>query len=323
MNNLVNDASHIPIGIANVAISISRVTIPAPGRVVPLEIRITAPATGKDLPIILLSHGHGPSLYIPSKDGYAPLANFYAEHGLVVIQPTHTNSKVAGLDLKNAQDPLDPQSRPKDMSLILDHLDEIEGQASFLAGRLDRGKVAVVGHSLGGATAGLLLGATYNDPKANIANASFYDKRIKVGVLLGAPGNGGDSLSEFARKNYSSAMCTDWTHLTTPTLVAVGDADASPHLTVRGPQWHADPYHRGPGADYLLTLHGGGHGFGGIASWDAKETDDENAERLAVTQRMTWAYLRSAFFPEDSAWKIACVALRERASEHGHVDAKH
>ncbi|WP_158277981.1 hypothetical protein [Caulobacter endophyticus] len=44
---------------------------------------------------MLLSHGHGPSNYIPSKDGYGPLVNFYAERGFVVIQPTHLNSKVA------------------------------------------------------------------------------------------------------------------------------------------------------------------------------------------------------------------------------------
>lgn len=322
MNNLITAASKIHVGDSNIAVSISKVTIPAPERGIPIEMRITAPMTGTNLPVVLLSHGHGPSLYIPSKDGYGPLVNFYAEHGFAVIQPTHTNSKVAGLD-KNAPDgPLFAQSRPRDMTLILDELDAIEAQAPIIAGRLDRSKVAVVGHSLGGATAGLLLGALYNDPQANITNISMADSRIKAGVLLGAPGNGYDSLSDFARDNYSDAMHTDWSHLTTKTLVVIGDADHSKHLTVRGPEWHADPYHHGPGADHLLTLHGGGHGFGGIAGWDAKETDDESPERLAVTQRLTWAYLRSAFFPEDSAWTKACAALREEASAHGHVDSK-
>lgn len=302
--------------------SISRVVLPAPERGIPLEMRITAPATGENLPIVLLSHGHGPSLYIPSKDGYGPLVDFYAEHGFAVIQPTHTNSKVAGLSSNGPGAPLFPQSRPKDMTLILDQLGEIESQAQFIAGRLDRNKVAVVGHSLGAASGGLLLGAKYNDPKANISNVDLSDSRIKVGILLGSTGVGGDSLSDFARENYSSAMHTDWDHMTSKTLVVMGDADLSEHLTVRGPEWHADPYHHGPGADFLLTLHGGGHGMGGIAGWDAKESSDEDPERLAVTQRMTWAYLQSSFYPDDPAWDKACEALKKKASKHGHVDGK-
>ena len=92
MNNLINEARHIPVPEVVTTISISPVTLPAPDRPQPLEMRITAPAAGNQLPIILLSHGHGPSLYLPSKDGYVPRINFYAEHGFVVIQPTHANS---------------------------------------------------------------------------------------------------------------------------------------------------------------------------------------------------------------------------------------
>jgi predicted dienelactone hydrolase len=44
------------------------------------------------------------------------------------------------------------------MKRILDQLDAIERAVGPLTGRLDRGKVAVVGHSLGGHTASLLLG---------------------------------------------------------------------------------------------------------------------------------------------------------------------
>lgn len=321
MNNLINEARSIPVNDATVTVSISPVTLPAPGRGMPLEMRTTAPATGGDLPILLLSHGHGPSLYLPSKDGYGPLVNFYAEHGFVVIQPTHGNSKVAGLGADAPGAPFFWRSRVEDMKLILDSLDEIEAMVPIITGRLDRSRIAAVGHSLGGQTVGMLLGARLTDIRdENAQNVSLIDPRIKAGVLLAAPGNGGDSLSEFARANYTS-LNPDYSHLTTPTLVVVGDSDMSPHLTVRGADWHADPYHHGPGSNALLTLFGGKHGLGGIAGYDAKETDDEDPDRLATVQRMSWAYLRSALYAGDPAWPQACKALAEQASL-GRVDSK-
>src|SRR5262245_47927935 len=119
MNNLINVACHIPIHEETVTISVSPVILPASDRGLPLEMRITAPANGSDLPIILLSHGGGESLYLPSKDGYAPLVDFYSAHGFVVIQPTHLSSKVAGfgLDPRAPGFPIFWRSRVADMKL--------------------------------------------------------------------------------------------------------------------------------------------------------------------------------------------------------------
>jgi len=44
-----------------------------------------------------------------------------------------------------------------------------------------------------------------------------------------------------------------------------------------------------------------------ISGYDAAETTDENPERAAAVQRLTWAYLRSALYPEDGAWSAACA----------------
>jgi predicted dienelactone hydrolase len=319
MNNLINDARHIPVSDPTPTIAINPVTMPAPGRGFPLDLRITAPATGNVLPIILLSHGHGPSLYLPSKDGYAPLANFYAAHGFVVIQPTHANSKIEGLDAQAPGGPLFWRSRVTDMARILEQLHDIEASHPALAGHLDHDRIAVVGHSMGAQTAGMVLGARLTDPKdATATDVNLTLPRVKAGVLLAAPGHGGADLSDFARENYS-ALNPDFSHMTTQTLVVMGDADVNPHLTTRGADWHADPFHHGPGSDALMTLTGAKHGLGGIAGYDAKETDDEDPDRLAIVQRMTWAYLRSALYPGDPAWPLACKALRDHAGAHGHV----
>lgn len=53
-------------------LSVSPVVLPAPGRAVDLEVRVSAPATGSDLPVILLSHGQGYSHHLSSLSGYAP-----------------------------------------------------------------------------------------------------------------------------------------------------------------------------------------------------------------------------------------------------------
>ena len=316
MNNLIDLARHLPVNAPTPALSISRVSLPAANRGLPLELRVTAPATGRELAVVLLSHGHGPSLYIPSKDGYAPLVTFLAEHGFVVIQPTHLNSKVAGLGADAPGAPLFCQSRVEDMKLILDRLEDIEAQVPFMAGRIDHSKVGAIGHSLGGHTVGVLLGAQLTD-----APQDLREPRIKAGVLLAPPGNGGKDLSAFAATNYS-ALSLDWSNMITPALVVAGDSDLSPHLTVRGADWHADPYHCSPTGKSLLTLSGGKHGLGGIAGYDAAEADDESPERLAAVQRLTWAYLRSALFSGDPAWTLACAALAEHASALGRVESR-
>lgn len=322
MNNLLDKARSIPVPEPVLTISYSPVTLPTPGRAVPLELRITAPAAGGDLPILLLSHGDGPSLYLPSKDGYAPLANFYAEHGFAVIQPTHGNSKVAGFGRSGPDAPLFWRSRVHDMKTIIDRLGDIEVLAPALAKRLDHGRIAAVGHSMGGQTVGMLLGARLTDPKdPDATGVDVVEPRIKTGVLLAAPGRGGDDLSDYARENFSF-MNPDYRHLLTRTLVVVGDADINPFITVRGPEWYTAAFQDGPGADCLLTLFGAKHGLGGVAGYDAKETNDEDPDRLEATRRMTWAYLRSALYKGDPAWADACKALEGPSSNLGRVTCK-
>ncbi|KAF4616198.1 hypothetical protein G7Y89_g15209 [Cudoniella acicularis] len=88
------------------------------------------------------------------------------------------------------------------MKYILDQLENIESSIPALNGRLDRTCIAVAGHSMGGNTASMLLGARLTDPN----NGTVYDMtepRIKAGVLLTPPGNGGADLSPFAFENYT------------------------------------------------------------------------------------------------------------------------
>jgi len=305
---LIGMAERLPVSAPTAVVSISPIVLAAPGRDVELQMRISAPSTGSDLPIILLSHGHGRSNNLSSLNGYGPLAHFWAAHGFVVIQPTHLSSKSLSLDANGPSGPLFWRSRVDDMTHIIDQLDAIEVAAPHLAGRLDRGRIAVAGHSMGGHTASMLLGAQLTDPDTGVV-LNLIEPRIKAGLLLAAPGNGGADLSAYAAEHYTFFRHIGFAGMTTPALVIAGDADVSPHLTVRGADWHADPYALSPGSKCLLTLAGAGHGLGGIAGYDASETTDESPEMVAAVQRLSWAYLRSALYPADTAWPAACAAL--------------
>src|SRR4051794_12549458 len=87
-------------------LSFSPVVLGIPGRAVDLQLRVTSPVTGNDLPVIMLSHGHGNSNYLSSLNGYAPLADFWAAYGFVVIQPTHLDSRTLSLDPHDPEAPL-------------------------------------------------------------------------------------------------------------------------------------------------------------------------------------------------------------------------
>ncbi len=302
-------------------LSFSPVVLSVPGRAVDLQMRVTAPATGSELPIILLSHGHGPSNHLSSLNGYAPLASFWAAHGFVVIQPTHLSSRTLNLGSDHPEAPLYWRSRAQDMTHILDQLDTIESAVPQLHGRLDRSRVAAAGHSMGGHTISLLLGARLTDPHDG-TEVNLAEPRIKAGVLLAAPGRGGDALSEFTIKNYSFFSTTDFSEMRTPALVVAGDKDNSRHLTVMGPDWHTDPYFLSPGPKSLLTLFGAEHGLGGVSGYDVAETTDENLERVAAVQKLTWAYLHTELYPEDSAWDSACMALASDDNPLGRIETK-
>jgi predicted alpha/beta-hydrolase family hydrolase len=317
MNNTTVPALELPISASVPVLSYSPLVLPVPGRAVDLELRVSAPATGRDLPTILLSHGHGNSHHLSSLNGYGPLANFWAAHGFVVIQPTHLDSST--LNLRDAPGgPLFWRSRAEDLKRILEQLERIESDVPGLSGRLDRNRIAVAGHSLGGLTAGMLLGERLTDEAGSEVN--MIDARIKAGVVLAAPGNGAD-LSAGAAARYPILRTTNFTGMTTPALIVAGDRDLNPAFSTQR-DWRSDAYFLSPGPKSLLTVFGGEHMLGGISGYDAAETSDENPARVALVQHFTWAYLRSVMYPEDRAWDAARAALEHSPNPPGRVECK-
>ncbi|HWU61972.1 MAG TPA: dienelactone hydrolase [Ensifer sp.] len=309
MNNLIDLARHIPTPEVVLTVAYTPIRLKMEGRQA-LELRLTAPAYGDRLPIVVLSHGFGPSNYIPSKDGYAPLVQFWAERGFAVIQPTHASSRVGGLPSDSLGAPFFWRQRVEEIRTVLDQLPEVERQAPSVMGRLDHSRIGAVGHSFGGHTVGLLMGA-------QLDGEDFSDPRIMAGMLLTTPGRGGKDMTEESAARFPF-FDVDFSTMTTRSLVVCGDGD-NPHFTARGPEWHADAFHDAPGSDALLTMHGVGHGLGGIAGLDAKETEVESPDVLEATKRLTLAWLLTNLGADVDAWPRACRALQEEASLLGEV----
>ncbi len=304
-------------------VSVAPVEFPSDGRPIELQVRVTAPMTDRALPVVVLSHGHGPSQYASSLYGYASLANHLAASGFAVLQPTHLDSMTLGL--RGAADPEAPlywRSRARDMSQVLDHLDVLADVVPTIASNLDLANVAVVGHSMGGHTAGMVLGARPRDPETG-QQVNARDERIRAGVMMAAPGRGGDALSPHAAHHYPVLRDTDFGDMTTPTLVVAGDQDHALHLNVVGAAWQTDAYRLAPGPKFLLDVHGGEHSLGGIAGYDAAETTDENLPRVAMVMRMTAAFLRTQLGLDPGAWAREVGQLARASAPLATVSEKY
>lgn len=263
---------------------------------------------------ILFSHGNG-----SSKEGYGPLVDFWAAHGFVVIQPTHLDSRTVALLPDDLRRSLLWRFRAQDLTSTLDHLDRIEESVAELGACLDRDRIAAAGHSWGGQTVGMLLGAQLPNPEDG-TTVDLMDSRIKAGVLIAAPGRGGTDLKPETAKRFPF-LHPSFAEMTTPALIVAGDSDYS-HMTTRGPDWRADPYSLSPAPKCLLMLRRGEHSLGGVAGYHATETTDENPERVAVLQQLTWAYLRTALYPGSVAWPAVCSAIAAVATPLAKVECK-
>ncbi|MFE1591184.1 alpha/beta hydrolase family protein [Nocardia sp. NPDC058705] len=295
-------------------VAVEPLVLPAPARGEDLHVRIAAPVTGTDLPIVLFAHGFGSNL-----DGYAPLVDHWASHGFVVIQATHLDSK--RLDIA-ADDPRRPRMwryRVEDMRRILDDLETLEASVPGLAGRVDHGRIIAAGHSFGGQTAGILVGLRVRDPQTGIAE-DLSDSRVMASIQLATAGKGGDELTPFAQQNLPWLRDQDFSHITAPGLVIAGDKDDLP-LSTRGPAWTSDPYTLSRGNKSLLTVRGGEHFLGGISGYQVTETTDEDPARVALVQHVTLAFLRHVTGIDHTDWETAQSVLTD-AHHLGRLESK-
>lgn len=275
-------------------VAVKPITVPAPDRGIDLQVKVTAPLSGQNLPVIVFSHGNAWSL-----DGYEPLVDRWAAAGFVVVQPTHLDSRRNGLGWDDPRFATVWRVRIADLHAVLDGLDDILLQAAWpgdprrpwthrdrrpLLGRPDRRRA----------------------PRRTRARRRRHTRRRLLPLcgrgfyaLIAATGTG-DTLTPFAAEHLPF-MRPDYSTMTTPALVVAGGKDRS-QLSTRGPEWFTDAYRLSPSPKSLLTIAEGEHTLGGIAGEMVAETTDEDPARVARVADAVSAYLLDALKLNSAAW---------------------
>lgn len=208
------------------------------------------PASGGPYPLIVFSPGYG-----GSRDGYAYLAESWAQAGYVVILPTHPGSDLTALRHKGVSELRQPSkaadlieqvaARPRDVSFVIDSLDELGKAVPALAGKIDAKHIGAAGHSMGAGTTMYLAGAVMH--RTDGSTQSFADPRIGAFLALSPQGPGEEGFT-----------ADSWGGVHAPFLAAVGSDDKG--ANGEPAEWRLGAYRHLPAGDkYSVWVPGANH----------------------------------------------------------------
>ena len=117
-------------------------------------------------PVVLISHGFG-----SVRQNFTSLAEHLASYGFIVAVPEHIGSNLRYReellkgDLSSALSPVEYIDRPRDISFIIDQLENLVAEDPQWSKVVNLEQIGVIGDSLGGTTVLSLAGATLNIPR--------------------------------------------------------------------------------------------------------------------------------------------------------------
>ncbi|GIW40936.1 MAG: hypothetical protein KatS3mg076_1513 [Candidatus Binatia bacterium] len=228
------------------------------------------------LPLLLLAHGFGG---LPEK--FDAFARSVARGGFVVAAPAFplTNQNAPGGHEVGFSD---FTNEPGDLSFVLDELLEAGADAGHpLGGRIDAGRIAVLGHSLGGAAA-FALGR----------KVCCRDERVRATILVAA-----------AWSLHTAFGGTAFDPGPPPTLLLHGTQDRTLAIASSEALYELLSPPR-----IFLGIEGGGHSDG------LESQEEPPVVPRRVTQEATLAFLRAVFFGEVAELE----KLLERLRAEGH-----
>jgi predicted dienelactone hydrolase len=274
-----------------------------------LRVRIFYPVAAGKYPVIVFSHGAG-----GSQSCCESLTRHWATYGYVTLQPTHDDSialRRSGGDesLRFSQAVRDAlknpalwQSRPQDISFVLDSLPELQKRVVGLSDKMNSHRIGVAGHSMGSYTAEAVGGARVDLPGRPGTN--FTDPRANAVLCLSPQGPGQFGLTTHSFDN-----------MTLPFMGITGSLDnLGPAANAT---WHKTPFDRSPAGDkYEVFIEGANHmSFITDETFSASRSS-RAAAILGYTNSASLAFWDS-YLKEDPAAKKFLQSDAVERSSHG------
>jgi predicted dienelactone hydrolase len=274
-----------------------------------VRVRIFYPVIAGKYPVIIFSHGAG-----GSETCCESLTRHWATYGYITIQPIHDDAVVqrrASGDanvrfpqavreaLKNS---VLSESRPRDISFLLDSLSALQKRVAGLNGKIDTSRVGVAGHSMGAYTAEAIGGALVDLP--DHPGQNFSDPRAKAILCLSPQGPG-----QFGLTAHS------FSHISLPFMGITGSQDNLGPLA--NAAWHKIPFERSqPGDKYEVFIQGASHMSFITAETVTPARSSQAAAILGYTNSASLAFF-DAYLKDDTAAKKFLQSDALARSSHG------
>ena len=274
-----------------------------------VRVRIFYPVIAGKYPVIIFSHGAG-----GSDTCCESLTRHWATYGYITLQPIHDDSVAqrrssgdenahfpqAGREaLKN---PALWESRPRDISFLLDSLTGLQKRVAGLNGKIDPSRIGVAGHSMGAYTAEAVAGASVDLPGRPGQN--FSEPRAKAILCLSPQGPGQFGLTAHSFSNISL-----------PFMGITGSLDNLGPLA--NAAWHRIPFERSqPGDKYEVFIQGANHMSFITAEAVNSARSSQAAAILGYTNSASLAFW-DAYLKDDPAAKKFLQSDALERSSHG------
>ena len=277
------------------------------------ELTLNDAVQGRDVTLrVLYPDGAGPFPLVVYSTGafcwpqmYDRVTTHWVSHGYVVITPNHLDSP-NNAELRPDQLVGLLPSRLRDVSFVVDQLDEISEEAN-IAGKIDQQRIAIGGHSFGAVISMVKTGLYLKDEYKG-SWGETYDARFQAAVLMSAPGPGMEQMTENAYDGLSKPF------IATGGTNDVGRVDPGEHARA---EWRTVAYQLAPPGDkYSAIVQDADHYLGGLIC-NPERGGEPDPEGVEIVRAMTTAFL-DAYIKDDPA----ALEFLKTADVSGRTDGR-